>query len=315
MPNSHYIIAVDVSKAKLDYYVSDTQRGCVENTQQGVEKLLALCASKDGEKPHLCLEHTGIYGHLLVQACHERGITCSLLDSKKLYHYKCEHGLRAKTDPHDAKLIHLYATDRKPAPTQAESTHHAKLRELQNLRTLLVQQAAQLKTGCRQALQKEVLKHYARNLAHLEKQVAKLDARIAELLDTQPETRTLREHLQEVQGVGPVTANAVLIHLSGALGHVSDKRIAALAGLAPVPDQSGQSNKPWHIRGGRHQVRRVLYMAAVSAVRCNPILKAFYKRLRTERHKPARCALVAVARKLLCLLNRIAREPEFMPNR
>ena len=306
MLTTSYIIGVDVSKAKLDYFVSDAQRGTVANTREGILQLLDQVIESGGARAHVCLEHTGVYGHLLVKCCHERGVDCSQLDSRKVYHYKCEHGVKAKTDRADAKLIRDYATERQPAPTQPESSWHTKLRELENLRSVLVGQCAQLKNSCRQAIRKETIGLHARIIAKFEKEVARLDRRIEELLSADANVHELRRRLLQVQGVGPVTANAALIHLGDVLGKVENKRICSLAGLAPVPEQSGKSDRPWRIRGGRHRVRKALYMAAVSAVRCNPTLRDFYKRLRTQRHKPARCALIAVARKLLCLLNLIA---------
>jgi len=313
MQDSRYIIGVDVSKSKLDYYVTDSLRGTVANTQEGISRLLDEIITRHPGIPHVCLEHTGIYGRPLAEGCHGRGVVYSLLDPKKIYHYKKgKYGTRAKTDRHDAQLIRNYAADNPPQPSAPPTQRQEELRELDNLRALLVKQCAELKTALRHARVKPVIAHYQRRIARLEKDIAGFEQRIAAMLDEDKATAVLRQRFLEVQGVGPATANAVLIHLRDAIGNVSDKRIANLAGLAPIPDESGNISLPWRIEGGRKRVRDTLYMAARSASRHNPVLMPVYRRLRAK-NKRSRCATIAVARNLVCLLNRIARDPDFKP--
>jgi len=314
MRSTKYIIGVDVSKPKLDYYIADSVRGTVDNTTGGISQLLDTMAGGLEGTPHVCLEHTGIYGRPLAEACHARGIDFSLLDSKKIHHYKkARYGMRAKTDRHDAQLIRDYALDFKPAPTVPATQRQIQLRELDNLRALLVSQCAELKTSRRQATSQSVITHYDRRIASLGKETAKLEKRIAALLDADEAMALLRKRFLQVKGVGPATASAVLVHLDGVIGKVADKRIASLTGLAPVPDESGNTSLPRRIQGGRLRVRNALYMASLSASRYNPVLKTFYKRLKQDKRKTSKCALVAVARKLVCLLNLIARDPDFKP--
>jgi len=313
MQDSRYIIGVDVSKSKLDYYASDSLRGTIANTPEGISRLLDTIIAAHPGVPHVCLEHTGIYGRLLCEGCHGRGMNYSLLDPKKIYHYKkFKHGTRAKTDRHDARLIHGYAADNPPQPSAPPTQRQEELRELDNLRALLVKQCAELKTARRHARGKSVVAHYDRRIARLEKEIAELDELVTALMHSDETAATLHRRFMEVPGIGNATATAVLLHLGDAIGNVSAKRIANLAGLAPIPDDSGNLSLPWRIEGGRKRVRSALYMASLSASRYNPVLKAFYKRLKEER-KSSRCALVAVARKLLCLMNRIASDPNFKP--
>jgi transposase len=146
---------------------------------------------------------------------------------------------------------------------------------------------------------------------HLDGQIEKLLARIAEVVARTPVLRAKVARLSQVQGVGTLTASALLAALPE-LGSLSKNEVTALAGLAPFNRDSGAFRGTRSIRGGRFQVRRALYMAALSASRCNPILKAFYQRLRTA-GKAHKVALTAVMRKLLVYLNSLLKAIPLIP--
>jgi transposase len=137
-----------------------------------------------------------------------------------------------------------------------------------------------------------------------------LEALIAAQIDDDDTLRGQSERLQQVKGVGQVTASTLLAELPE-LGRLSRNEIGALAGLAPYNRDSGQHRGRRTIRGGRVKVRRVLYMAAVVAARFNPILRAFYQRL-VAAGKPKKVALTAVMRKLVVLLNHLLKKPDFI---
>ena len=143
----------------------------------------------------------------------------------------------------------------------------------------------------------------------LEKQLAELDRLLDAQVAAQPALTTKAERLQQVAGVGRVTALTVLALLPE-LGGLRDAQASALVGVAPLNCDSGQSRGQRHIHGGRAAVRRVLYMAALAAIRHNSILAAFYQRLRAN-GKPGKVALTAVMRKLTVLLNRLIKNPNF----
>ena len=143
----------------------------------------------------------------------------------------------------------------------------------------------------------------------LERQLAKLDALIDAHVATRADLTAKSGRLQQVSGVGRVSALTVLALLPE-LGTLSDGEAAALTGVAPINRDSGQHRGQRHIHGGRPAVRRVLYMAALTAAVHNPILKAFYQRLR-QNGKPPKVALTAVIRKLVILLNRLIKNPDF----
>jgi transposase len=146
----------------------------------------------------------------------------------------------------------------------------------------------------------------ARLLRQLEQHLEKLDDRIETLLLEDPARAELHELLQTVPGVGPGVARTLLVDLPE-LGHLGRREIAALVGLAPFARDSGTIRGIRRIRGGRASVRTVLYLAAMSAARFNPVLRAAYQRLRNA-GKPLKLAFVAIARKLLTILNAVARE-------
>jgi transposase len=132
---------------------------------------------------------------------------------------------------------------------------------------------------------------------------------IRQHIDSDPDLRGKSERLQQIKGVGPVLASTLLAYVPE-LGKIESAQLSALIGVAPHPKDSGKTRAPRHVRGGRSQVRHVLYMAAVCASRTNPILAAFYQRLKAN-GKPAMVCLVAVMRKLVCLMNRLIQDPNF----
>ena len=144
-------------------------------------------------------------------------------------------------------------------------------------------------------------------LKAVERHVAHLDAEIDRLIADDPALARRQEILTSIPGIGRVVASTLIACLAE-LGMLSSKAIAMLVGLAPVACDSGESKGRRRIRGGREHVRSPLYLAAVSAVRCNPDLKAFYRRLRDEKAKPAKQALTAVARKLVTLANTLVHD-------
>jgi transposase len=160
-------------------------------------------------------------------------------------------------------------------------------------------------------LPKTIVRDLQASIKHLKAQLKNVVARLATLLKASPETAAKAARLQIFKGVGPGTAATLLAHLPE-LGQLPHAKISALAGLAPFNHDSGPRKGQRHSAGGRAAVRSALYMAALCAARCNPILKPFYQRLRLA-GKPAKLALIATARKLLSALNTALKNPHFIP--
>ena len=141
------------------------------------------------------------------------------------------------------------------------------------------------------------------------RQLADVEKKTSGLLANSTPLQTKSNRLRQLKGVGPVLAGTLIAYMPE-LGTISDKTAASLAGLAPHPHDSGTRSGKRSIRAGRANVRKVLYMAAVSASRSNPVLKAFYDRL-IAKGKPAKLALTAVIRKVLCVLNKLLANLDF----
>ncbi len=154
---------------------------------------------------------------------------------------------------------------------------------------------------------REVKKH----LRWLEKEIEKLDHRIEETILADESMSEKAGRIRGIKGLGGVCTSTLLAHLPE-IGTLSRQEAGALVGLAPYNRDSGTSCKTRHIHGGRSRLRRCLYMAAVSAIRCNPVMKEFYQRLVEENHKPKKVALIAVMRKLVIAANSAVKNPDFL---
>jgi len=209
----------------------------------------------------------------------------------------------------DATVLVAFGQALHPAPTLPLSAAQRRLSALADRREQLI--------GCRkaelcrlpQADEVWVRRSVQKSLRFLDKQLAEVEAQIQALMSQENGLRAKAQRIQQVRGVGEQTAVAVLAHMPE-IGSLSARQAAALAGLAPINHDSGAWRGHRHIGGGRYKVRTALYMAALSASRHNPILKIFYQRLRAA-GKPAKVALVAVARKLIVLLNTLLKHEHF----
>ncbi len=304
-PSLSQYIGVDVAKSCLDFDLP-APLDRIANTAA------ALAAALPGLPPgaHLVCESTGGYENALVAAAQAAGVPISVVPPQRVRSHARSTGRLAKTDRLDARLLSAYGRAHTPAPCRAPEPSRQQLKELVRVRAQLLE-LKKTEAGWRehppalpllqaQAQQREAL---------LDAQLAEVEKAIRALVQSCPGRAEL-ERMQQVQGVGEVTAWTVWAEVPE-LGQMEPGQPAALVGLAPYARDSGQQRGPRFIQQGRPQVRRVLYMAAVTACQHNPVLKAFYRRLRA-RGKPAKLALVAVARRLIELLNLLLRNPNFV---
>jgi transposase len=250
---------------------------------------------------HVVCEATGPYHKAFVAALHQAGVVVSVVNPRLPRDFARSRGQLAKTDKIDARLLADFGATLRPAPTPQPEAHMILLDELVTRRAQLVEDRAREKVRLQQTTCVEALASLRLHMRHLDGQIEKLLARIAEVVEASPALSAKVARLVEVQGVATLTASALLAALPE-LGTLSKNEVTALAGLAPFNRDSGAFRGTRSIRGGRGQVRRALYMAALSASRSNPILKAVYQRLRTA-GKAHKVALVAIMRKLLVHLN------------
>ena len=299
-------VSLDISKARLDYAIAGTKCRQVPNTAAGIATLIRIIRPLPGVR--VVCEATGGYERRLLEELHAAQVPVSRLQPGRVRSFARAEGTLAKTDKIDVGVIYRYACSMNPRVDQPLPAEVTALRELLDYRRQVVEQGAE--TGNRLETAGPTLQ--ALLLVQQEQQRAallKADELVAQHLRAHPALQTKAARLQQVQGVGPVLATTLLAYLPE-LGAEDDKRIAALVGVAPFAHDSGESAKPRHARGGRVEVRNVLYMAAVSASQHNPVLAPFYQRLRAA-GKPANVCLLAVARKLIVVLNRMLKDPHF----
>jgi len=289
---------VDVAKTTLQLHLQGSQ---AEFTNQPAG-LIQLCQQlKTIPHVHVVCEATGGYERLLVQAMHRAQIPVSVTNPAQVRAAAQAQGKRAKTDRIDAALLTDYGQRYQPKPTPPTTSSQDQLVALTQWLTQLVQAQALAKTQAEHHEAVFVRGRHARLMTHYQTQIVAVEKQIQALLAQDVPLQQRVDCLDEIKGVGPRTAWLVLAHMPE-LGQLNRQEVAALAGLAPWTRESGAMKGMRRIGGGRPEVRVALYMAALSAARCNPVLLPFYERLRAK-EKPAKVALTAVMRKLLVYMN------------
>jgi len=297
-------VGIDVSKAALDVHVRPEGAALrVPHTPAGVRGLVARLARL---APTLVVaDATGGLERALVDALHAGGLPVAVAGPDRVRHFARALGMRGKTDRVDAAVLAHYAErvrpEVRPAPTADGRALSALAARRRQLTAMLAAERNRLQAAGA-ALRADVRAH----VRWLEARIARLDARIGAAITADPERATAASRLQTVPGVGPVVAHTLAAELPE-LGRLGRRQVAALVGLAPFPRDSGTLRGQRAIWGGRATVRTALYLAAMSGVRANPTLRAFYTRL-VAAGKPKKAALTATAHKLLTILNTMARD-------
>lgn len=299
-------VGLDVAKSSLQLDLAG-QPHSLTNDATGHAKLLKLLRAHPSA--HVICEATGGYEQPVVRVLHAAAIPVSIIEAGRVRHFAKAKGLRAKTDPIDAVVLSEYGRTFNPAATPAPTATQARLAELSTRRSQLI--ATRIaETNRADHYTDKLLRNQSRQLLRLlEKQITACDAALAELIAGDQTLKAQAERLDAIPGVGVITAATVLAEMPE-LGTITDQAAAALVGVAPFNRDSGDHTGARHIAGGRKEVRCALYMAALSAVKHDVILKAFYTRLREAGKKP-KVALVAAMRKLVVLMNRLLKNPKF----
>jgi len=297
---------VDVCKASLVFYGPGVAEE-VPNNVPGVRRLLARLP----KGAHLIIEASGGYERELVSVAHQSAVSLSVVNARQVRNFARGVGRLAKSDPIDAEMLARFGAEVNPPLDVVPTAWEVALQELISARQQLVEERTVLLQQQAQHLNRIVRRLDRARHKLLQRQIAQLELAIGSILEEQSVLKQKVERLQKVKGVGFITAVSC-IALCPELGSLSRRQTAALVGVAPYDDDSG-ARKGWrHIAGGRPKLRRALYMAAISAIRSNPILRRFYQQLR-QRNKPPKVALVAVIRKLAILLNHLLQNPSFLP--
>lgn len=296
---------IDVSKAHLDVASRpDGREFRLPNTPEGIAELVARLAAP---APALVvLEATGGLERPAAAALAAAGVPVRVVEPARVRHFARSLGQHSKTDALDARVIARFAEAVRPEARALPDDRTHELRALLERRRQLVEarvaEESRLRSGPTQAVRVSLEAH----IAYLKGRVEALDEAIAAAIAADPDWGPKDVVLRSIPCIGPQTS-AMLLGALPELGALDGKKIGALAGLAPRARDSGTVTGARTIFGGRHELRRSLYMAAVSAIRFNPVLRAFYARLRAA-GKAAKVALIAVARKLLTIANAIVRD-------
>ena len=297
---------VDVSKGRLDVHLHSI--GGKLRLSNDAAGLRQLARALRGLGPaRVVMEATGKFHRLAHRSLHGAGFAVSVVNPARARHYANAIGVLAKTDPVDARVLALYGATLDPRADAPAPANLAALQELAHARQAAMAERTAL-INRRGAAETAFLRaELARRVAAAETHVARLDAEAARIVAADKGLARRREVLMSIPGVGPVTALAMLADLAE-MGACANKKIALLAGLAPVNRDSGGKVGQARIAGGRAHVRKAVFMAALTAVRGKAGgFKAVYLRL-TEKGKPHKVALVAVMRKIVELANTLITE-------
>jgi transposase len=276
-------VGIDVSKDRLDVHVRPSGEAfAVARNGKGLNELVERLRSVGPTL--IAVEATGGFETIVAAAVAGAHLPLAVINPAQVRHFAQAVGKRAKTDPMDAAVIARFAEAVKPEPRELPDEAARLLAELVGRRTQLIEMLVAERQREKRASAGRVRKSLARHIAALEKE---------HLLITFP-------------GVAHTIARSVLAQLPE-LGRLTRREIASLVGYAPFTRQSGQWKGKSMIAGGRPSARSAIFMAALSAIRCNPVMRVFYQRL-LARGKPKMVALVAVARKILTILNAMLRD-------
>jgi transposase len=297
--NPHTVYAgIDVAKATLQLHLQGHQTE-FGNEAAGLDQLCNKL--KSVPLVHVVCEATGGYERALVRALQQAQIPVSVTNPAQVRAAARAQGQRAKTDRIDAALLSDYGQRYQPKPTPVISTNQDKLIALTQWLKQLIHGRVLAKTQSEHHEDPFVCRQHSKLLKHLNTQIEAVEKQIQSLLATDAALQQRVDRLDEIQGVGPRTAWMVLAHMPE-LGQLNRREVAALAGLAPWTRDSGTLKGIRCIGGGRPEVRLALYMASLSAVRCNPVLRSLYQNLRSKQ-KPPKVALTAAMRRLLLFMN------------
>src|SRR4029078_678859 len=302
---SKSFIGIDVSKQHLEVAVheSDCQFRCANNVNAFGKLIVELI---DWRPALVVLEATGGLEIRVVNALHAAGLPVVVVNPRQVRDFARALGQLAKTDRLDARVLAAFAAAINPPPRPLTASDELELEALTGRREQLVGMLADEKNRRASAASDSVRDEIQEHIDWLTERIAELDQQLKKLLQASAHWQIKDQILQSTPGIGPVVSYSLLAQLPE-LGNLNRQQISKLVGVAPLNRDSGQQRGSRHIYGGRAQVRRVLYMAALTASRCNPVIKVFYERLRA-RQKPFKVAITACMRKLLTIINFMVRD-------
>ncbi len=293
MNENTLIVAIDISKQTLQV---QTLSQAWENTNdtKGIASLIRTLQKM--ESCFVICEATGGYERLLMESLHRENLPVCRVNPARVRDFARSEGIRAKTDPIDAKVLLRFAQEKKLKPTPPADSARGHLAALLDRRSHLSEQIAREKNRLQNS-DSRIHASIKRVLRFLEKEEDRIEEQIHALLKQNPVLEAQAQRLQRIKGVGPITAWTILAYFEE-LTTLKRNQAVALAGVAPFNRDSGKMKGKRRIIGGRAKVRSCLYMAAHTAATHNTVIKPYVQHLR-DKGKPYKCAIVAAMRKML----------------
>lgn len=295
------VVGVDVSKQFLDVSFPDRHLERFSNDLAGIGELSGRITGVD----LVVMEATGGYESSVATALLAAGLRVAVVNPRQVRDFARATGRLAKTDRIDAGLIAAFGQAIEPQILLLADDKAKQLQGLLVRRSQLVAMRVQEKNRL-ELMHAGMRRGIKKHIAWLEAEIDKLDVDLTAGLRSSPAWRAKDELLQSLKGVGPITSGMLLVALPE-LGQLDRREIAALVGVAPFNRDSGTMRGRRSIYGGRSRIRTLMYMAATSAIRWNPVIRAFYEQLK-GRGKPHKVAMVACMRKMLTILNAMVRD-------
>jgi transposase len=301
---SSVFVGIDIAMKSLEVaFHGDNTLYSFSNNAEDISQLIAFLHDKQASL--VVVEATGGYEKALVHALHQAAIPVSVVMPKRIRDFARAQGILAKTDKLDAKNIAFFASSLQPHPNVPYSSELLQLSALVDRRRQIVLMIKAERTRLAKA-STEIRPSIDEHIEWLIDEEKRLNAEIHNLMQNQPEMKRKSEIILSAKGIGPVTASNLVAELPE-LGSLDRKKIAALVGVAPWNNDSGNKRGKRRIRGGRSMIRNTFYMATLTAVHFNPVLISFYQRLLANK-KEKKVALVACMRKFITILNAMVRD-------
>jgi len=299
------VLGIDIAKQKFDVALlidGKTKHKTCKNSAEGFETLMIWLEKQGIQKVHACLEATGNYGEDLAIYLHEAGHIVSIVNPARIKGFAQSELIRTKTDKIDAGIIARFCLAMEPSPWSPPSPEIRSLRALVRRVDSLVDMRSQEKNRIGTA-HKSVILLIKEHIVYLDQEIEKIRQQIAELIEQNPKLKQKRDLLDSIPGIGKVTIPTILAELDdlGKFTHV--REVVAFIGLAPKETLSGSSikGKPRLCKIGHARLRKALYMPALVSIQCNPVMIAFYNRLK-EKGKNGKVIVCAIMRKLVHII-------------
>ena len=297
-------IGVDTGKSQLDIYIRPLDiYFTVTNDDKGIKE--AIKKIKPHNPTRIVIEATGRLEHAFIMACSKANLPFVIANPAHVKKFAGAIGRLAKTDKLDAQLIAHYGEAISPPLSTLKPENMQLMSDLLSRRRQLMTMQTMEKNRL-QIMPKEISGIIKPILTAIKNQLEKVDVKLAKLIETCDEYKAKNTIIQSMPGVGVVVAFNLLSDMPE-LGYLTNREASALIGVAPINRESGKYEGQRKIRGGRHKIRTVMYMAMMSAMQCNPVFKATYQRLLAA-GKPKKTAIIACVRKMIVILNSMVRD-------